>query len=61
VIGVDAGMGETKPLAPIAAARIGAYVRGRAATTAPCLDHQPRGVELPVDHLFAPYEIGVVV
>jgi len=44
-------MGETKPLAPIGRARIGVYVRRRAATTATCLDHHPRGEELPINHL----------
>src|SRR5438132_5263505 len=44
-------MAETKPLPPIAAARIGAYVRGRAAAAATCFGHHPRGEELPVKHL----------
>src|SRR5256885_16060372 len=44
-------MGETKPLALIGRARIGAYGRGGAATTATCVDHRPRGVELPINHL----------
>src|SRR5437867_1278829 len=58
-------MGETKPLAPIAAARIGAMgqrvgyrinpvpnaISIRSATMATCLDHHPRGVELSINHL----------
>src|SRR5947209_1130931 len=57
-------MGETKPLAPIAAARIGAMgkrvgdrinpvpnaISIRSATMATCLDHHPRGVE-SINHL----------
>src|SRR5438034_9949317 len=44
-------MAETERLAAIAAARIGEYERGRAATTATRLGHHPRSVELPVNHL----------
>src|SRR5438552_3794207 len=58
-------MGETKALAPIAAARIGAMgkrvgdrinpvpnaISIRSATMATCLDHHPRGVELSINHL----------
>src|SRR5580765_4774255 len=46
-------MAETEPLAPIAAARISEYGRGRAATTAMCLGHHPRGSELPINHLLS--------
>ena len=51
MIGVDAGMAETKLLVSVAAARSGGYARGRAAAAAPCLGHQPRGDELPISHL----------
>jgi len=44
-------MAETEPLTPLAAARIGAYVRGRAAAAAMCIGHHPRGERLPVKHL----------
>ena len=46
-------MAETKLLLAIAAARSGGYARGRAAAAAPCLGHQPRGDELPINHLGA--------
>jgi len=51
VIAVDAGMAETEPTPSFAAARIGAYVRGRTAAAAMCIGHHPRGERLPVKHL----------
>jgi hypothetical protein len=44
-------MAETEPLPPTAAARIGGYVRGRAAAAATRIGHHLRGEELPINRL----------
>jgi hypothetical protein len=48
---VDAGMAGTKPGTPPVRARIGNTGEGGRRQPAPCLSHQPRDEELPINHL----------
>ena len=51
MIAVDAGMAETKQGTPPVRARIGNTGEGGRRHPATCLSHQPRGEELPINHL----------